>query len=71
MPPYNPAVIPRGSPPRDSPKSAPKEFACFAAAAAGGAASAGKMKFNGRLYAIRTGSRGGRYITVAGAKRYV
>jgi len=79
MPPYNPAVPqarsspPRDSPSRDSPKSAPKEFACFAAAAgaSGGAASAGKMKFNGRLYAIRTGSRGGRYITVAGAKRYV
>jgi hypothetical protein len=29
------------------------------------------MKFNGRLYAIRTGARGGRYITVAGVKRYV
>ena len=69
MPPYNPAAPPTSarSSPRSSPE-APKTFECFAGAS-GGAAE--KMKFNGRLYAIRTGARGGRYITLAGAKRYV
>ena len=81
MPPYNPAAperssssprglpAPRSSPQRGSPE-APKTFECFAAAPASGGAAA-KIKFNGRVYAVRTGARGGRYITVAGAKRYV
>jgi len=75
MPPYNPAApAERSSSPRGSPASpeAPKTFECFAAApASGGAAPAPKIKFNGRVYTVRTGARGGRYITVAGAKRYV
>jgi hypothetical protein len=69
MPPYNPAAPRALSSPRASPE-APKTFECFAAAPASGGAPA-KIKFNGRLYAVRTGARGGRYITVAGAKRYV
>jgi len=80
MPPYNPAAperssSPRGSPaPRSAPRGspeAPKTFECFAAAPASGGAASAKIKFNGRVYAVRTGARGGRYITVAGAKRYV
>lgn len=37
----------------------------------GAAAGAGKIKYNGRMYKIHTGSRGGKYILVNKNKKYI
>jgi len=51
------------------PKDNIRDFANEEEVVVGGGAN--KIKFNGKTYALRTGARGGKYIVVAGKKKYV
>jgi hypothetical protein len=73
MPPYNPAageVVAINSP--SSPEMQ-KAFECFDTNRSITPASGGgeRKKYMGRLYKVRTGTRGGKYIIVAGTKKYI